>query len=295
MISGVTGHLGRVLGAQLVAAGFEVHGLTRQLPDRSVPSPDLRQIHLHRLDGQTATLCEVMSQARPDVVFHLAAMVRSEHRGADIAPLVEANILHGTQLLEAMRASGCSRVITAGSYLQHGDTEDFRALNLYAATKQAFECLLEYYADAYNFSAVRLTVCNIYGERQSRPSLAGDIAIACRRSSPLTLRNPHVRVDLVHVDDVARAFVRMVSLLGSEAAPYGRLSRYSVTSGSDLSAGELVGLFERIGRMTLAVECCPLPAQARRVNPWRGKVVPGWAPRISIEEGISRLLADQPN
>ena len=65
------------------------------------------------------------------------------------------------QLLEGMRVFGCPRMITAGTYLQHYETDAFRAFNLYAATRQAFETVLEFYVDAYEISAVRLTLADI--------------------------------------------------------------------------------------------------------------------------------------
>jgi nucleoside-diphosphate-sugar epimerase len=289
LVSGISGHIGRVLGAQLAADGFEVHGLSRQ----AAPQPPLAagSIHVHRVDGQTSTLVEVMREVKPQAVIHLAGLVLKEHDASTLAPLVEANILFGGQLLEAMRTCGCTRIVTAGTYLQHADSDAYRALNLYAATKQAFESLLEYYAHASEFSALRLTVCNVYSEHEIRPSLMTDIAAAWKNQTPLVVRDRDARVDLVHADDVARCFSRAVSMLEERAVPAGRLSRYSVTSGRDYSPEELVRIFEEVGERKIAVRFLQ-PSGARRPRPWRGETVPGWVPRISMHEGVARITGN---
>lgn len=287
LVSGISSHIGRVLGAQLVADGFEVHGLSRQ----GSPQPPLAtdSIHLHRIDGQTSTLMDVVREVNPQTVIHLAGLVLKEHDASTLVPLIEANILFGAQLLESMRACGCTRIITAGTCLQHADSDAYRALNLYAATKQAFECLLEYHAQAFEFSALRLTVCNVYSEHEIRPSLMTDIAAASTNQTPLIVRDRDVRVDLVHADDVARCFVRAVSMMEGRELPAGRLSRYSVTSGRDYSPEELIQIFEEVGERKLSVRFLQPPG-ARRPRPWRGETVPGWVPRISIHEGVARII-----
>ena len=287
LISGITGHLGRELSDQLAANGFEVHGLTRQEISQAAQGTHLPR--LHRIDERTETLIAVLDKVRPQTVFHLAAMNRREHDPRDIAPLVQANVLFGAQLLEAMRVRGCSRLIMAGSCLQHVGPEGDRAANLYAATKQAFESLLKYYVDAFNFSAIWLTLSHVYGEHHARSTLMTDIAAAWKQRSSLTLLNPNARVDLVHVEDAARAFVQAAAML-EESAAQGRLLRYSVTSGQDTSATEVVRMFERLGSRRLILKTGEPERPWRSMRPWRGNVMPGWVPRISLEEGILRIL-----
>ena len=288
LVSGISSHVGRALGAQLVADGFDVHGLSRQ----GSPRPPLAAgpIHVHRVDGQTSTLMDVVRQVDPQVVIHLAGLVVKEHDGGTLGPLIEANVLFGAQLLEAMRACGCRQIVTAGTYLQHADSDAYRALNMYAATKQAFETLLEYYAQAFDFTALRLTLCNVYSEHEIRPSLMTDLAAAWKNQTSFVVRNRDVRLDLVHVDDVARSFVRAASMMDAGALPTGRLSRYSVTSGRDYSPEELVRTFEEVGGRKLSVRFEPISGAIRRPRPWRGEIIPDWAPRISMSQGVARII-----
>ncbi len=287
LISGITGHLGKEVARQLSQRGVQVFGLTRQTVEQD-------QVSLQRIDGSTRSILAAFDQIRPDVVIHLAGLSRRDHRSDDIEPFVAANILFGTQLLEGMRLTGCRFMITAGTYLQHYETDAYRAFNLYAATRQAFETVLAFYVDAYDISAVRLTLADIYSEHDTRPKLMTDIARTWATSTPLTVRDPEALVDLIHVEDAAAAFLQAASLLETGGIPQRVLSRFSVSSGKDITARELVHEFERQAGQNLQKTSDSAPPAGRRIKPRRGEPVPGWKPRITLEHGIQRILASNP-
>jgi len=265
-----------------------VHGLTRQthqLVDQ--------RVHLFQVDGSTQSVLAAFEQIRPDAVMHLAGVSRREHRPSDIEPFVETNIRFGIQLLEGMRATGCARMITAGTYLQHYESDAPRAFNLYAATRLAFEAVLAFYVDAYDITAARLTLADIYSEHDTRPKLMTDIARAWTDSIPLTVRDPDALVDLIHVEDAAAAFLQAASLLESGEIPKRALSHYSVSSGLAISARELVQQFERLAGRSFHITH-DRAAPSRRIQPRRGQPVPGWKPQITLADGIQRILARHP-
>jgi len=270
-----------------MAAGVEVHGISRSRnANRQFERTSPR---VHQIDGRTETLTALFEGVRPDIVFHLAALARREHLTSDVTPFITANILLGTQLLEAAKVSGCRRFVSTGSYLQHDESGGYRPFNLYASTKQAFESVLAFYVDAFQFAAVVLTLCNIYSEFDPRPTLLTDIADASA-SKPVRLHAAEAWVDLVHVEDTAAAFVQVMRLLEGNDIHPGTFSRYSVSAGREMTARELVALVERIDNQPRAIQTGDRPAPARRVKPWSGPRVPGWEPRVTFETGIKRIL-----
>ncbi len=86
--------------------------------------------------------------------------------------MIEGNILFGTLLLEAMVATGVSRLVNTGTAWQHfEDVETYRPVCLHAATKQAFEDILAYYVDARGLEATSLMLYDTYGPGDPRPKL----------------------------------------------------------------------------------------------------------------------------
>lgn len=288
LISGITGHLGRQLAIQLTASETEVHGLTRRDFIHSPPGLEVTQLHQmsHGIDEIMACFREV----QPDIVFHLAAVARRDHHSSDIASFIETNVLFGTQLLEAMKQSRCRRIVIAGSYLQHYDTDAYRPFNLYAATKQAFEDIASFYTDAYGFSAIRLTLADIYSEHDTRAKLMSDIAKAWATRTPLRLHAEEAWIDPIHVEDAAAACQQAAHLMEIGDVPPGSLSRYSVSSGHDVSATDVVRLFEKLSDRRITVERTQASNSNRKIRPRRGERLPGWAPQIPLEQGISRMI-----
>lgn len=290
VITGVTGHLGQELAGQLARDGVSVWGLTRQPIELGTHTPG---ILLKQIDGRTQTLVDLLREIRPDVTFHTAGLYRREHAIADISPLIETNILFGAQLLEAMRCSGCRHLVTAGSYFQHFNAEDGGALNLYAATKQAFEDLLAYYVDVACMSAIRLTLPDIYSEHDRRPKLMTAIATAWAEKKAVAFQDEEAWIDPVHVEDTASAFAEASKLLESGAVAPGTISRFSVTCGRDVTASELVTLFARLGGRMLDVTRGSGWRFSRRMKPWRGTLVPDWKQRVTLEDGIRRIIVSR--
>ncbi|MBM3952791.1 MAG: NAD(P)-dependent oxidoreductase, partial [Rhodospirillales bacterium] len=152
LMTGAAGYVGHRLARRLAGDGIAVTALLRPSSDRSrlakVPGLTVRE---H--DGDLDALVAILADAKPEAVFHLAGKYVREHARADVAGLMRDNILFGVELLEAMRAAGMNRLVHAATYFQHMDGSAYRPLNLYAATKQAFEDMLSYYVAVHGFSA----------------------------------------------------------------------------------------------------------------------------------------------
>ena len=104
LVTGATGFVGSHLVEHLAQAGWEVHGLVRPSGNAERVAGMARELHSH--DGSTQSMVDIVGNARPDVVFHLASLFVAEHETEDVTPLVESNLLLGAQLAEGMRVHG---------------------------------------------------------------------------------------------------------------------------------------------------------------------------------------------
>jgi nucleoside-diphosphate-sugar epimerase len=88
------------LARQFIAAGFEVHGLTRQ--DIARVGPSAAEVHFHRIDGRTETITTFFKKVMSDMALHLARLTCRENLTSDLIPFVETYGLLGTAI-----AQGC--------------------------------------------------------------------------------------------------------------------------------------------------------------------------------------------
>jgi nucleoside-diphosphate-sugar epimerase len=285
-LTGATGFVGGNLA--MACADRDLDVLVR--PSSRVDSlAACKDIKLHVYDGTTASVLNALQEARPDVVFHLAAHFVAEHKSEDVERLIMSNVLLGTQLLEAMSIKGVHRLINTGTSWQHFEGDDCRPVGLYAAAKKAFETLIDYYVDANRFSVITLNLFDTYGPGDSRPKLFNILRTA-EESKPLPMSAGEQLIDIVYIDDVVAAFLAAEDrVMGMQSAIH---ERFGVSSGDPRPLREIVELFLRLSRSNVNISWGARPYRKREVmKTWTGYApVPGWKPIVTREEGFSRLL-----
>lgn len=288
LITGATSFIGRELAGALLAEGVEVHAVVR--PDSELSRFDIlpRQPACHVHQGGAVQLAELVAGIAPDAVFHLAGTYLRDHGPAELDRLVADNLAFGAQLLEATARSGCRVLVTAGSYFQYMDGGAPRPLNLYAAAKQAFEALLAYYRDAFGLKAATLVIFDTYGPGDWRPKLMGALRDAVLNGAPLPLPAQDPELDFVFAADVAAAFIQAARGLGTGMIEGGS---FAVTGGERIRLSALAALFAEIGGRPIDTRPGAWAAPARGVEGlWNGPAVPGWTPKVTLREGIRRML-----
>ena len=290
VVTGGTGFVGSRLCKALLAAGWEVHVVAEPaapLDQLGADAGALKSVLRH--DGTTESLVAWVAGVRPDVVFHLASLFIAEHQASQVTALVQSNVLFGAQLAEAMASCGATRLVNTGTSWQHHGDAPYDPVCLYAATKQAFEDVLEYWVRARALRVVTLKLFDTYGPGDPRPKLFKLLRDVAARREPLAMSAGEQLIDLVHVDDVVAAFTMAADrLLGGRVEGH---ERYAVSSGSPLQLKELVALYGKVMGKELPIRWGERPYREREVMvPWRtGAALPGWRAKVRLEDGMRGL------
>ena len=287
LVTGATGFVGRHLCRRLLAEGWAVHVLLRQGSDVDGLQQFAGVCQAHQ-DPVSGDLTAVLQRSRPDVVFHLASLFLSQHQSGDIGALLASNIGLGTRLAEAMTAVGVGGLVNTGTSWQHYNDEAFSPVNLYAASKQAFECMLRYYQEARGLRVVGLKLFDTYGPADSRGKLIELLLRHAAAGRELAMSPGGQLLDLVYISDVVEAYL--------QAAEYVRrgeqLGNYAVSSGAPLSLRAVAAAVEQAVGKPLAIQWGGRPYRQREVmQPWTGgQPLPGWTPRVTLAEGLQKIL-----
>jgi nucleoside-diphosphate-sugar epimerase len=284
LVTGATGFVGCHLVRHLHEAGWEVAILSR------AQSPLITgQAQSFPYTGQTNDVMRAVASFQPDTVFHLASLFLAQHTPDQIEPLISSNVLLGAQLLEAMRAAGVHSLVNAGTAWQNFAGDDYLPVNLYAATKQAFEDILLYYVETTGIHAVTLKLFDCYGPGDTRRKLLRLLLDCLRTNEPLSMSGGKQIIDLAHIDDVCRAFLRAAELAADPTQPAKTV--YAVSGGQRRSLRAVVETLERVAGRTLSITWGARSYRDREVMiPWIGPPVPGWQPCISLESGLRAVL-----
>ena len=280
------------------------HGDIRTIGEVSVQSVDIRD-----RDRLEEALDDV------DIVAHLAALSGVDvcTRQADLA--YEVNVTGTNNVAWLCRKHGIGLTF-ASSMAVVGDPSSFpispevtRApLNWYGRTKLLGERAIETFSED-TFPAHSLLKSNLYGEhtvdgeRVSKDVVINLFLDSVRADEPLTVYKPGTQArNYVHVDDVARAYVRSVERLRAQLQDGATgLEVYTVGSDEEPSVRELATLIsdlaqEEIGR-DVDVQVVENPRDETLVNKFtvdtsaaRNQL--GWTPQRTIESVVRSSLRD---
>ncbi len=286
LVTGITGFIGGRLAQRLLDDGWQVDAIVRP-HSATAALPFADRVTFHRVeDGQDLT--PVLAAAQPDVVFHLASLYLAEHRPDQVDALIQSNVLFPTLLAEAMVATGVRRLVNTGTAWQHYEGADYRPVNLYAATKQAAEDMLRYYADARGLSVVTLRLFDTYGEGDKRRKLIQILIDAARSGEPLAMSPGEQVVDMTHVDDVVEAFVLAAQrLVASDVA----LDELFYVSHQRQSVRQLAAIVGDVLGRPVDASFGGRPYRAREVMepyaPTARERVPDWSPTRTLAAYLS--------
>ena len=234
VLTGGAGFIGSHLASLLVSQGETVHVIDDLSTGRADSLP--AGVELHVIDVADTRVIGVIEDVRPDIVIHGAAQV-SVARSMEDPDLDERINVAGTKhvVIGAARAGARRVVFLSSGGAVYGETDGATESSSpapkspYGRNKLRAEAIVA--SSAASFAVARLS--NVYGPGQRADLEGGVVAIF---ASALTARqgitiygDGHQRRDLVYVDDVASAIVRLAdgSLNGTWNVATGNPARCS--------------------------------------------------------------------
>lgn len=289
IVTGATGYIGSHVVRHLLSKGWEVSIIAQPEFGYDNIADILSGLTVFEYDGKIESMIEFIRKQQADVVMHLAAAVITNPAPQQVSTIVDANIRFGTELLEAMKFSSTRLFISTGSYWQNYDgTQNYNPVDLYAASKEAFEKIVKFYVEAHGFRHINLRLFDVYGEDDKRPKLWTLLRDIAGTDKSLDISAGEQLLDMVHVDDVARAY---------EAAYYHLKDNPEVTNdifgvytGQMKSLKEIVALYQKILNKDIRLNWGARPYKNREVRrPFnRYPKLPNWHPIINLKLGFAR-------
>jgi GDP-4-dehydro-6-deoxy-D-mannose reductase len=294
LVTGADGFVGRWLVAHLESSGDQVTRLVRH------QAGGAEMADLTRRED----IGEVLRSARPEAIYHLAAVAFGPGASADIHAAVNVNVVGTLNLLE-----GCATLreppvvmipssaeVYAPQATPLGEDAAVGPVNAYGATKLAQESVGLAYHHAERVPVAVIRAFNHIGPGQrwdfSVPSFARQLAAMAvsGRSSTMRVGNLSAARDFTDVRDVVRAY-RLVVAGRHVGRPL------NVASGRAINIGEVVKRLVQLSGVDVAIE-----VDASRLRTVDVPVLVGdaselwrltsWRPRIPLETTLRDVWTD---
>ncbi len=305
LVTGAAGFIGSHLVDRLLARGDRVVGLDSFDPyyDPAIKRRNLRgafanpRFTLVEADlRERAAILDVVARTRPERVVHLAAQAGVRPSISKPQLYVDVNVTGTVNLLDAMVAAGCQRLIYGGTSSVYGtsskspfreDEPADRPISPYAATKRAAELLCHTWHALHGLRVTVLRFFTVYGPRQ-RPEMAiHKFARLMLGGQPIPRFGDGSSVrDYTYVDDILDGVVKAVD----HDEGFGV---YNLGESQTYSLKELLELLAR--ELGVAAKVDALPDQAGDVpstcaDITRARTVLGYDPKVALPEGMRRFV-----
>lgn len=291
LITGITGYIGSNLARSLYEK-YEVYGLVREPINTEYINDFRNQIRLFVYDGTYESVLRIMQEIQPDTVYHLASLYTGNHRADQILTMHQSNLLLGNFILEAMAACGVQNFVFASSVMCHYHGEMYNPLNLYAATKQAFSDIMKYYTEARNIHSLTLVLTDSYGPNDHRRKILNLLKDAAGNRTKIEMSEGSQIYDVLYIDDIVNAFEMAGLLLEKQTSAS---SIYQLYSTEAKTLRETVELMQTAAGVPIQIEWGKRPQSTREIKESVRvyESLPGWQPRVSLQEGLKRFWSDK--
>lgn len=253
---------------------------------------------LYRTDIQNREeLKKIFAETRPQQVVHLAAKADTRLSIKEPQAYIDINLTGTLNLLECAKEHVVEKFIFASSSSVYGNhaiapfsedaTTDF-PIAPYGATKKAGEVLCYSYHINFNLPVVCLRIFNAYGERNRPDLVLYKWVDNILHDHPIELSGEGERMrDFTYIGDLVRA----ISLALEKESGYEIIN---IGNANPVALKDLLSIVETAtGKKA---EVIKRPSNKGSVEMTHASVekaakVLGWKPEVSIEEGVSRLVA----
>ncbi len=253
---------------------------------------------LYRSDiRDLAKMKSIFKKEKPKYVAHLAAKADTRDAVANPYIYTSVNIEGSLNILELAKEFNVKQTVVASSGSVYGNNpnipwvEDEKTdfpLSAYGATKKFVEMLSYTYHHNFGMNIVCLRYFNVYGENNRPNMVPYKWAEAILNGWELELSGTgDRRRDFTYVKDVAEATVLAIQTPLTYKV-------INVANSSPVSLKELLSIFEKVTGIKANVKSRPsnnASANEMFANSEEAQKVLGWKPKVSIEEGITKLVA----
>lgn len=287
VITGATGYIGNAVAKRLSKEN-DVWCAVRHTSDMH----RIEHIRCRTFDvDPRECLYKRLVEIKPQLVIHLAGVFLSEHRSDNISEMLDSNIDFPTILFDAAYEAGCRQFINTGSCWQNYGGSKYNPVNLYAATKQATEDILEFYVNVKSVKAITLCIFDSYGPDDSRNKVL-NIVNQLSDGDSIDMSGGEQKMYLCYIEDIASAYAQAINVLSNMKD--GEYAKYAVRGEKTYSLKEIIDKYLILSKKKIVIRWGKRQYRKREImdpSGW-GTIMPGWHAEYSLEKGLRLYISN---
>jgi nucleoside-diphosphate-sugar epimerase len=295
LVTGASGFVGANLVRRLLQDGHETHLILRPSHQSWRLKDIAGEMRVHKADLEDReSVHRVVTSARPDWVFHLAAYGAYPNQ-TSLQRMVSTNLLGCAALVDACAESCFEAFLHTGSsseygYKDHPPSEDelVEPNSHYAITKAAATHYCQWAARERNLNAITVRLYSIYGPFEEPTRLIPTLIRHGLQGTLPPLASPRIARDFVYVDDAVDAMLQVASS--------SRASIYNICTGVQSTLADVVAIVRKLMNISAEPVWSSMPDRSWDTDCWVGSPQKiereiGWRAQTTLEEGLKQTIS----
>jgi nucleoside-diphosphate-sugar epimerase len=191
-------------------------------------------------------------------------------------------------LLECASNCKIDLFLNIGTFWQHFENNNYSPVNLYAASKQAFESLSKYYVELQNLKFVTLKINDSYGPNDTRNKILNLFDTCVKDNKEINMSPGNQLLNMLYIDDIVSAI--LLTILGHKKFEPG--SEFILKSKNSYTVKEFAHIYMSLRKVKLKINWGALSYSQREcfVEFQNGTILPGWEEKHDIISGLTQYF-----
>jgi nucleoside-diphosphate-sugar epimerase len=206
LITGASGFVGSHVLDDCLNNNFNVHAIFRYSKKNVSFAKKYKKQIFPIFYNNIYEIKNKLTNCKIDYVIHCATHYIKKHNHNDIENIIKSNVLFSTILLDAVVNIKIKKFINLGTVWQHFNDTKNLAFNLYAASKQSFECIFNYYKNQYRkIKFYNILLTDTFGTNDKRKKLIPILLKNFNKKKQDKINIPkNLSVNLVNINKVTK-------------------------------------------------------------------------------------------
>lgn len=158
------------------------------------------------------TLNRKLKKIRVDFVVHCATNYVKHHKSIDISKIIYSNVEFGTIILDNLNVMNVKKFINFSTVWQNYGGKLNKPFNLYAASKNAFNKVLNYYQRVLNkVYFYNIFISDTFGNNDKRRKLINVIKSNIYKNKSIKIESSNLYINLLNVIDIVFAINLLIN------------------------------------------------------------------------------------
>jgi len=293
LLTGATGFIGSEF-IRLLNTKYDIFALVRESSDTTqIEKMNCTIVRYTSYSG----IHDIFVENSFGGVVHFASTVIVQHSSVDIENILDSNITFGTYLLEACKVSNVEWFINTGTFWQNYNSHDYNPVNLYAASKEAFEKIANYYTQTSQLIFTTIKLNDTFGSNDTRSKIFNLWYQNFLDGKLLEMSKGEQIIDICYIEDVISAYQKLIYHLSSSKKLDFSDRVFVVSSKERVTLKDLSKIFEEAvgGRLNIGWGFLDYREREVMIPYVSGDTVPGWNEEYTLNESIKRVIKEMKN